>query len=117
MTAIMWSSRPSAMADRADESLPLEFCLRDWADEERSLHGDLWGGVEKHLGYKAAAEIEALRTNATRYNWLREQMALSGAAMVYVAPPGGDWGNCACPRAPEELDAAIDAYQAERDEP
>ena len=78
--------------------------LRDEVERVKCAHSDM-----AEMYRKAIAEVEALRVDAERYRWLREN-ALSSfdtvldggrAALVHAVRWSADWR--------EELDAAIDA--------
>lgn len=69
-------------------------------------------GLSNWRRYYKRAEVEALRPDAERYRWLREQDAERGIAAVHIT----GWERAATcwatTFAPEDLDAAIDEERA-----
>jgi hypothetical protein len=60
-------------------------------------------------GCAACDEIEALRADAERYRWLRDQKIYYGAGDDGMTWAGMDWCVEVTSMAPPSLDAAIDA--------
>lgn len=70
---------------------------------ERALNERMAAAVEAEVLRRQAAEVEALRADAARYRWLREQIKSGSEARV--AAQAMLWNH----NSRTELDAAIDA--------
>ena len=84
-----------------------EILTARWSDGEHA-HGSEIESCLLEL-QRLRASSTASEKDAARYQWLREQMHIAGAAIVEVLQPAGDWGNSVTAESPEGLDAAIDA--------
>ena len=103
MTSPVTTARdiPALLTRLRDEA---DLCRNDGAADVAALLDEAAGSIEDLQLSATASEKDA-----ARYQWLREQMHIAGAAIVEVLQPAGDWGNSVTAESPEGLDAAIDA--------